>query len=198
MAVIQIESIHQRLDGLDGWRLLAFGIMALERALPNFLQFEREANFAGFGVLSAALAKAWLTLERDSMVSRIGIGSEDCDGVAPEPEGHTSNYVSAALDAANIAANLLEFIRTNDRDRIIEIADLRRDTIDIYVQMACRIDPQQSDFEDTILRHPLMQKELSDQMSDLDFLANCKNEGEVAGQVAGRVNAMGYRRFSLL
>ncbi len=177
--------IHERIRSLHRRQLIAFGLLAFERALPAFHRFQAESGATGGAVLIGALAKSWSVLEG-------GAGPmawpqpADCAAVTPDTEHFISNYTSAALDAATIAENLLIFLEASDASGIVEISTLRRDTIDLFVQKNLKRVMNQTELDQIIIDHPLMKREIANQIADLDFLANDPETRHIYGWILDR------------
>jgi uncharacterized protein len=99
----------------------------------------------------------------------------------PNTEQFRSPYTSAALDAANAIAAVLYGLERPEEARPVEVASLARDTVDLFVQNLMSLDPNVTGFEEAILEHSLMQRELRRQREDLDALTGWSNDGSTAG-----------------
>jgi len=170
--------LEQRLSELESWKRLAFGVLLLERAAPSFFRFEYETGARGGAILRGTLAKAWGLLEGSTTVFA-GLAARDCEIFIPDTEHYTSIYTSSALDGMTIACNLLDYIDSGKTSFLIESASLRRDTVDMFLQLTGQITSTSDDFEARLLAHPLMQEELGFQSEDLAFLASVSFQQEI-------------------
>jgi uncharacterized protein YjaG (DUF416 family) len=165
-------ALERRLGALSPQGRIAFGVLLLERALPNFLQFSIETGAPGGAVLRGALARLWDVLEGEA--GRGGrfpeVTATTCESIGPDTEDFSSLYTSAALDAVGIACNVLAYWESQEIGLLVESASLRRDTIDMFLQNTLNINTSSPDFEERLLTHPLMQEELGFQQADLACL----------------------------
>jgi uncharacterized protein YjaG (DUF416 family) len=174
-------ALKRRLEGLQSRARLAFGALLLDRAVPNFLQFEAETGAAGGAMLRGAQAKVWGLLEGNNAVAPfLGVTARSCEFFAPDTEQYASLYTSSALDAVTIACNVLDYVNSDRVDLLLDSASLRRDSIDVFLQLAEGIDASGSDFEMRLLTHSLMQEELGFQEADLTFLKEWQSKGDQA------------------
>jgi uncharacterized protein YjaG (DUF416 family) len=172
-------TLKGRLDAIPRLARLAFGVLLLERAIPNFLRFEAETGAPGGGVLRGVQAKLWALLEGSNAVTPfLDITAKECENLAPDTERYSSLYTSSALDAVTIACNVLDFVDSDLVELLVESAGLRRDSVDMFLQRAKRMEPFAADFEVRLLTDPLMQEELGFQEADLTFLTHCCSEGD--------------------
>jgi len=81
--------------------------------------------------------------------------------VASDTEEYEINLVSSALDASASISLLMQYFTDGNIDHIIEMASLARDSVDMYIQDIECVNPYSSDLESRILKHPLMQCELT-------------------------------------
>jgi uncharacterized protein YjaG (DUF416 family) len=191
------EVLRRRLDALSSWAHLAFGVLLLERAVPNFFRFEAETEARGGAMLRGAQAKLWGLLEGNNAAAPfVGITAKACEFFAPDTELYSSPYTSSALDAISIACNVLDYADSERAELLVEAASLRRDSIDMFLQ---RVDPSAVDFEMRLLTHPLMQEELGLQEADLAFLDKWQSKGEQAwSAVLGRSVDLGYSNLRMI
>ena len=103
------NTLASQLRLLSQWKQLAYGTFIFERALPNFFQFQCETGALGGATLRAAAAKMWGRLENQSTETH-EVSIKDCEFVIPDTERYRSLYTPSAVDAATIAANVLQFI----------------------------------------------------------------------------------------
>jgi hypothetical protein len=160
----EMDQLTVRVIRMPRERVLGFGILLLERMVPHFLRFQMDEGVVGGSVLKAALAKAWNVLERDDPGRFREITAKDCEALAPDTEKFRSAFTSAALNAANGAANVLDYLDVGDTDLIVETATLMRDTIFLFVSN------ESSERNGDPLQSALMQSELRREKGDLDLV----------------------------
>lgn len=193
-----LDAISTRLQGCDEFKRLAFGIFLLERALPEFLQFQIDSESAGGGELRAVLAQCWSVLETGGSGGACFVTLDACEKILPDSEEHSSPYASAAIDAVNIACNMLEFLETRNARLLVESVIARRDTVDLFIQNNTDVGPADKGLDERIESHVLMQNELRLLSEDLDLLQACMDARHAVFSVAiERVTQRDYRSLRL-
>ena len=173
------ERLAEQLDHLNDVKRLAFGIFLFERALPGFLSFQADSLVTGGGRLRAALARCWHVLETGDDRAEVFVNREACEELLPDSEDYSSLFTSAAIDAVNIGCNLLTYLDESGVAYLVEAAEARRDTADLLIQLTEKLEPNDAELEDKIIRHPLMQEELKAQHDDIELLKVTADERDV-------------------
>jgi uncharacterized protein YjaG (DUF416 family) len=176
--VFSADNLSHGLSKLPAAFCFAFGIQLLERAAPNFYRFQFETGAQGGAMLRAVQSQMWAQVEGSRLQVPLTISSAECEESAPDTEQYSSLYTSSALDAISIACNLLEFVESKKIELIVNCASLRRDSLDIFLQITDEVDSDSDDFESELIAHPLMQEELGFQASDLDYCERSVNSGD--------------------
>ncbi len=182
MEVYDEEKLGESLQRLPAWKRIAFMAQVGERLLPNYERFSRETGFGDVSLLRSALDAAWTWIESGKLPDGLKILRGACERQAPHTEKFRSPYTSAALDAANVAAAVLDALGRPNEAQPVEVASLARDTVDLFVQELMNLDPNAPGFEEAILRHDLMQRELRRQREDLEALNKSSDERQTAGR----------------
>lgn len=168
---LRTAHIREQLLALDGGKRLVFGALCCERLLPNYLTFQKEAGWGDFAAVRKALDCVWVHVYGNAQQNaEIVDASSACELAAPSSDDFTSLYVTAAQDACFAVCSLLDYVLENDIDKIVQAATYATDSVDLFVQETDGIDPGDPELEAKILRHPLMQKELERQDSDLEAI----------------------------
>lgn len=188
----ELPSIQSDLEGLDEVRRIAFGTLLLERALPGYFQFQLDTGWEGGALLRAALAQCWAALEAGSRNATKFTSVDACESALPDSEDHTSPYTSAAIDTANIACCLLEYLDSGKLSSLAEAVQARWDTLYLFIL-------NHTDIEDEeVLHHPLMQEELRYMHDDIAFLRSASGSTlPLHAAVIGRASQLGYQKLRL-
>lgn len=170
MEVFEKDQMRQSLSQLESWKQIAFMALCCERMVPNYEQFAAETSFGDPLVLRLGLGAAWSWLVTRQVPDHLNTVRMAVEQQTPDTTNFASPFTSAALDAVNAVACLLDALVNPEIADPVEVAVLSYDTVDIYVQEIEDLDPREDGFEDRILSHPLMQKELRRQREDLSYL----------------------------
>ncbi len=176
------ERLERSLQKLPAWKQVAFMALLGARMLPNYRRFSAETGFGDVSVLEETLDAAWTWIESGKSPANLTALLKACERQAPNVEQFSSRYTSAALDAANAAEATLDAIARPDQVSPTEVASLARDTVDLFIQELMALDPNAPGFEEAILRHHLMQRELREQREDLEMLEKLPGDRQTAGR----------------
>lgn len=165
-----LQDIEGAVGRLTPDKRLVFGLLLLDRMLPNFVRFALETGAVGVGPLNFATSALWEYLEVGGAGKKLPITSEQCELLIPESEDFSSIYTASAGDAAAALASLVEYVGDYQTAHLNEIVGLARDSVDIFIQLKFDLNPQSPAFEETIRNYPLMRSELAMQIEDLAFL----------------------------
>jgi len=166
------EVLAHAVQALSPKARLAFALSCGERLFPNYVAFLRENAWGNAAPLRAALDTGWEMLDDRtvSLADRRAL-MERVEAEAPNTEDFDTILVSSALDAATAASLVLRLLDDGSPSTVVAIAALCRDTVDMFVQDREALEPSQSDFEERIGNHPLMQRELQRQATDINELS---------------------------
>lgn len=195
----KIHQLSADVGQLDGVKALAFGIFLLERAMPAFFQFQCDTGWVGGGFMRAALAQCWAVLEGTPVDSVGFVSVDECERALPDSEDrHTSDYTSAAIDAVDIACNLLEYIKGGDASLIVASIIARCDTAELFNQDDKSIGESTDASVDARSDNRFLDEELESMQSDLEFLSSLDfHEVTIASTVLRRVLLLDYRNLRL-
>lgn len=174
------ETLGRSLQKLAPWKQIAFMVQVGERMLPNYRHFSKETGFGNASILRHALNTVWIWIESGKQPDNLDDLRKACEQQAPDTEQFRSPYTSAALDAANATAAVLDALERPSEARPVDVASLARDTVDLFVQECIELDPNTLEFEEAILRHSLMQRELRRQREDLEALTKLSGTRQAA------------------
>jgi uncharacterized protein YjaG (DUF416 family) len=192
MEIFDEERLSRSLAGLDAWKRVAFIAMTCDRMVPNYDRFSAETNFGDPMVLRRGLDVAWEWLETNTLSVDLNSLTAQVEEQAPNTDQFASPFTSAALDASNAIAVLLNALCHPGCAAPVEVACLARDTVDLYVQDIEKLDPNDPNLEEAIRRHPLMQAELRRQRTDLERIERWAGlRGEAAQLRSQGASAMG-------
>lgn len=161
-------TLRRRLAKLDSTRQLIFGALCCERLVPNYLAFQADAGWGHVAAVRKGLDLVWASINglppnlKDVELATIG-----CEAAAPTSEVFSSIYVTSAQDACFAICCLLDFLKENDVDKIVQVATYGTDSVDLYVQEIEGMASSDPQLEQKILGHHLMQRELAQQEADL-------------------------------
>ncbi|TPG05346.1 DUF416 family protein [Rhodanobacter glycinis] len=187
-----MEGVTSKLESFSESKRLAFGIFLLERSLPEFFQFQIDSDSVGGGELRAVLAQCWSALETGDRGWSDFVALDACEKIAPDSEEQSSRFTSAAIDAVDIACNMLEFLKVGEVQSLVDSVTARIDTVELFIQNNSTVG-KGTELEERVASHPLMQEELRLLNEDLDLLEACVDTRHAVFAVA--VERTGQRDY---
>jgi uncharacterized protein YjaG (DUF416 family) len=182
MEVFDEKRLEKSLRKLPAWKQVAFMALLGARMLPNYRRFSAETGFGDVSVLEESFDAAWTWIESGRSPAKLTALLKACERQAPDPGEFSSPYRSAALDAANVAEATLDAIVRPDQVNLTEAATLARDTVDMFAQDLMDLDQNVPGYQEVVLRHPLVQRELRQQREDLEMLEKLSGDRQTAGR----------------
>lgn len=154
-----------QLGGVDRRARVSFAAACAERLFPAF---GRYAGHPRTKTLRTIPEVIWSYAEGSDLPAEGARQLElECDRLAPESEGNSSPFVSAALNAAIAAAAALRCVIHAGGECAGAAAEAVTDTV---YQSLSAIDPNDRDHWSKVLAHPVMMRELEWQRSDIQAL----------------------------
>ncbi|WP_097459090.1 DUF416 family protein [Mangrovitalea sediminis] len=173
------ERLKRQLGVMDNRRKAAFGAACCERLLPNYAAFMEQANWGSLEPIRQGLDLVWLYVDQgladNNNIMRAVVL---CEEMAPHSDDFSFLLVTAAQDACFAVCALLDFLMEFDVEKVVQAAEYATDSIDLYVQEIESMPPNSPDLEQRILNHVLMQRELSQQQLDIEFIKNASTIGQ--------------------
>ena len=143
--------------------------------------FAKEGRWGDPSILRSAIDKTWeVVLGRSYALAEIRELENQCRMVTPSSDNFPEINVAAGQEAAFMVTLLLQFCYDKKTRYAVRIATFARDTIDMYIQVHEKLAPSDPNREQKIANHPLMQKELDRQKSDLVTLRGVRAAGELS------------------
>lgn len=164
------KKLFEEASRIAGWSQIAFMACCCERMLPNYEYFIEDAKFGDLKLLRNALDAVWLWVGTNQLPEDISGLVASCERQAPDTSEFRSIYTSAALDAATAIAITSEALVSPNSQRVVEVASLARDTVDLFIQERDTLDPNDPSLERLIAQSDLMQAELQAQRESLEML----------------------------
>ena len=182
MEVFDEKRLERSLRKLPAWKQVAFMALLGARMLPNYRRFSAETGFGDVSVLEETLDAAWTWIESGRLPANSTALLKACEGQLPDPEKSTHPFTWPAVDAACVAQMTLTAIVGPDQLPLTVAASVARDTVDMFVQEFLVRDPNVPGYQEVVLRHPLMQRELRRQREDLEMLEKLPGDRQTAGR----------------
>ncbi len=168
MTEVDEPSLKQAVGRLTKGGQLAFALLLCERMIPALEVFARETGYEA-SIYRGALDDAWHSLEHNGTSEIFRELAERCRKHAPDTEDFSHPLTSAALNAVLSIAAAVSFLADDDVSHVIEASGLACDTAALYAQTFETTPPRSLNFNQ-VMKHPLVQRELRQQMDDLEFL----------------------------
>lgn len=165
------EELRINLLRLDSDRMLVFGLLCAERMFPNCIAFQNESGWGDMSKVRDALVILFRAVSgQKPSFDDVVMAAEACELQAPSSDDFDSIFVTAAQDVCFSICCLMDFLNSPDVSKIVQVATYSTDSIDLYVQEAEKMRPDDPHLEEKILLHPLMQTELETQDRELSAL----------------------------
>jgi uncharacterized protein YjaG (DUF416 family) len=161
-------TLKGRVERLAKVQQLALLIIMCERAFPALARFASETGFDST-VHRRSLDDVWGALENQMHISGADFSGKTCLANAPDTEDYDHPLTSAALNAVLMIAATVDFLSDGNADLVFEVAELAHDTAALSAQSTSTTSPCSLNF-DEVMRHPLVQQELHNQVQDLEFV----------------------------
>ena len=182
MEVFDEERLERSLRKLPAWKRVAFMALLGARMLPNYRRYSAESGFGDVSVLEETLDAAWTWIESGRLPANATALLEACDRQDPDPEKSTHPYTWPAVDAACVAAMTLTAIVDPGQLPLTDPASVARDSVDSFVQQLLVHDANTPGYQEAVLGHPLMQRELRQQREDLEMLEKLREDRQTVGR----------------
>lgn len=166
------KELIKSLDHLPPELKTVFAAACAQRLLPAYQAFTRVSHRGDAVGLTAILDRVWSALEGAPMTAReLTIQLDTCMTLIPK-EDDTPWYPEQAYaeDAGAAVAYALRTLSTGKSEEAAWAGRRSYEAIDHYLANKAGIDPRASGGEEALMRHPLMQAELSRQRRDLEDL----------------------------
>jgi uncharacterized protein YjaG (DUF416 family) len=197
MPAFEPHTMEVNLSKLPFQHQLVFTSLCCERLIPNYMEFTRIEGWGDFRILRETLDWIWhSSINGDLSTVQVKRLIQLCEKEIPDTEEFESIYVSFALDVANAIVETLKFIEDREFLHIVDIASLCRDTVDMFIQEENDMDYTDPEFEQKILRHPLMVNELQRQNEIIRYLESCSElNSEIVQQLRNSSHGESILRY---
>lgn len=156
------NEINKSLQSFNNQQLLAFGYLCSTHLLNNYQNFSEKYNWGNVDILQNVLNVVREKLLNNSfVVPDIDTLIDSVDQEIPDTNDFPTILCSFALDAGNTVLETLNFLETNNSQRIYDIVTFCTDTIDMYIQERDDMSYDDPSFEKKIVEDELMTNELS-------------------------------------
>jgi uncharacterized protein YjaG (DUF416 family) len=162
------------LKKLDLNKQLVFSYLTCERLYPNYVYFSDNYKFGNKKALREAINFIYNNLLINNLFNNSDIHRhlKAVNSNIPRPENFNTILASSALDACTTVLETLDFILDKKSIRLNDVSTFATDTVDMYIQEKYNLDfNTDQEFEQKIINHPLMQKELAVQKGIISYLA---------------------------
>jgi uncharacterized protein YjaG (DUF416 family) len=169
------ELLQSRFVDLPKWKRIGFILLLCERMIPNLIKFGYDTGFDISNYLKL-IALGWESLNELRNGTDYKNLSEISFADAPNTEEFVHRFTSLALNAALSVSSLMSIVDDGRIEHAVEAAQLACDGVELYIQFLESVPPIPL-ARSKVLDHPLMQRELACQESDLEFLISLPGHG---------------------
>ena len=160
-----LPKLARELDRLSPRHRLAFSAACCQRALPNLQAYARQMRSIDASAVGQALEEVWEFVEGTRSALNVVQLRQACECQLPPPDDDHV-LASAASNTVQMVDLLLQQAVEPRAWRSKEIAGWAQATVDGYLQTG----PESIEDQDSLVPHPLMQRELARQEADLAWL----------------------------
>jgi uncharacterized protein YjaG (DUF416 family) len=162
-----LPQLARDLGNMSARHRVAFSAACCERAVANFESYAKDTNVADSGAVRRALDEIWLFISHRRAVLDVVVLREACEAQLP-PTRDNHALASAAAESIQMLDLLLQQVTDPQAELSLRIAGWAQASIDGYLQMgSLRVSAL-----DALESADLMQRELSRQAADLEWLKN--------------------------
>ena len=166
------EGVRARLQALDRWQVIAFGLALAERMLPEYTICSRRYGWPGRDALRSALDRAWLELGRGAEPVDLSALAKACEDSLPDSDIIDSGDEQRGVNAGDAMAFLMRALAGAAVESVAEMAALAHHNAELVAQDHHEdMNFQEPAYWRTIHAHPAVQTELGRQREDLELLA---------------------------
>lgn len=196
--VFDRSELKKRLQTLPQWKQAAFALAACERLFPFYLKFSSATKWGDPAVLRRAIDLAWESMRSDCQFRAPSQAATKAEAQAPDTEDFSSEYTSAALDAALSVANLMRILEHFDLELVLEIAQASFDSAYLLASLSPTDSAVTPAIHQQILLDSRVQNELDAQDSDLEFLRTLQgdfgiNSDRLRSQIGSAIGVKDHR-----
>jgi uncharacterized protein len=176
ISVFNARKLAKVLKGFNKVKQAAFGASCCDRLIPNYRVYQSDKKGGDIKPLFEANKTIWnwiigIPCPRERVLTLL----KECRRVMPDLDESDSEHSLYGLTASCAICAVLEFIKDKRITSIVSAAEQVTDSIDNFVQELEGMDADTEDREELILHHPLMQKELRNQLESLIYLKEVNN-----------------------
>ncbi|GGI68746.1 YjaG family protein [Shewanella gelidii] len=160
----------KRLKALELSQKQLFALCLCQRMFPNYQLFSELSEFGDSKVLDTVLNLLWQSQYDKKLKLNIDIYLQRLEDNTPEPEDFDAYGVFPALDAVVAITTLLGAIQGKLEEDLINISKLSSSTVANYIEATCDQELSESDLDDYVFGHEVMQEEKSIQGQLLEVI----------------------------
>ncbi len=160
----------KRLKALELDQKKLFAIALCQRMYPNYQLFSEVCEFGDPQVLDTTLNLLWQSMYDKKLKLNIDLYLERLDLNTPEPSDFDAYGVYPAMDAAVALTSLLSALQSKVEDDIVNISKLSSGTVANYIEALIETEMKETELDDFIFNHEMMQEEKALQASLLEII----------------------------
>lgn len=164
MPYINCDLLRKKLEKMDEWHQLAFGAACCERMFPYYEQFCKKSGWGNEHIIRQSLDVVWSALNGIvPNVRQMKHAEQNCFEVTPDSDEFGELDGSLAQRAGIGVCYLLKYCQRSDVNYILEIANVSIEGAYLFVVVTEDINATDPKFDEKILHHEVMQRELRHQ-----------------------------------
>lgn len=173
---IFLNKIQREISNFHSSQLALFNVMACEKVLPIYSLFFQQEAWGNISILEEALITQYqFILNLPISESEIDNILEEIKSNAPNLDEFSNGLASCALDACIIFSESINFLKMKKLEYSLSVASTSRDLVDMFIQEANNISPNDPALEVKIQENPFMKREVNRQLNLISQINSIQN-----------------------
>ena len=173
---IFLNKIQREISNFHSSQLALFNVMACEKVLPIYSLFFQQEAWGNIRIFEEALITQYqFILNLPISESEIDNILEEIESNAPNLDEFSNGLASYALDACIIFSESINFLKMKKLEYSLSVASTSRDLVDMFIQEANNISPNDPALEVKIQENPFMKREVNRQLNLISQINSIQN-----------------------
>lgn len=173
---IFLNKIQQEISHFHSSQLALLNVMTCEKVLPIYSLFSQQEAWGNISIFEEALITQYqFILNIPISESKIDNILEEIESNAPNLDEFSNGIASYALDACIILSESINFLKMKKLEYSLSVASTSRDLVDMFIQEANNISPNDPNIEVKIQENQFMKREVNRQFNLISQINSIQN-----------------------